>query len=334
MTLNALPEAAPVTMASPPTQPPSPPRDTVVDPRVVALRAMFPDYDDLILQSVLESASGNQDRAVDILLGMTDPEFKSEAPQQPPPQPLSQTELDEQFARQLVMQEQQQETQHWLAQQQQQRPPAIRRSSSRSAASPQHQEGQDRPSELQEQFTKIAETGKKTFGNIFSKVKAKLQELETGRPANTQPAPSASQPYQTYHPHSQAHTQTPQQQAPYFDPSSDRAVQAMPTPATSTSPPSSSPPPSQQLQPQAQPQLTTNAVPPPPATSQGAPIDGGKLGLMPKRPVSLIREPNAQPAAGSGSGSQQQRSLLDDDDDDGLEYAENPFDDHTATGKK
>lgn len=39
---------------------------------------------------------------------------------------------------------------------------------------------------------------------------------------------------------------------------------------------------------------------------------------MPKRPVSLIRDPAPAGAA---------THLLDDDDDDGLEYAESPFDD-------
>ena len=41
----------------------------------------------------------------------------------------------------------------------------------------------------------------------------------------------------------------------------------------------------------------------------------GKLGLLPKRPVSLVRDPQPAPA---------RRSL---DSDDGLEYAENPFED-------
>lgn len=77
---------------------PQRPRESPVDPRVVALRAMFPDYDDLILcvldyrgssvviklnvnrQSVLESVGGNQDRAIDVLLGMSDPDYRSEQP--------------------------------------------------------------------------------------------------------------------------------------------------------------------------------------------------------------------------------------------------------------
>lgn len=70
-------------------------REAPVDPRVVALRAMFPDYDDLVLcvsryqcayvpltcvnrQSVLDSVGGDQDRAIDVLLGMSDPNYASE----------------------------------------------------------------------------------------------------------------------------------------------------------------------------------------------------------------------------------------------------------------
>lgn len=48
----------------------------------------------------------------------------------------------------------------------------------------------------------------------------------------------------------------------------------------------------------------------------GLPWNSGKLGLLPKRPISLVREPpQAKP---------QQIQRRDSDDDD-LEYAENPF---------
>jgi len=50
--------------------------------------------------------------------------------------------------------------------------------------------------------------------------------------------------------------------------------------------------------------------------SPGNPIDGGRLGLLPKRPISLVREPpQAKP---------QQIERRNSEDDD-LEYAENPF---------
>ena len=54
------------------TQPESP-----ADPKVAALLAMFPDFDISLLQSVLESVAGDQDRAVDVLLGMSDPSYTS-----------------------------------------------------------------------------------------------------------------------------------------------------------------------------------------------------------------------------------------------------------------
>jgi hypothetical protein len=41
-------------------------------------------YDQLSRLSVLESVGGDQDRAIDALLGMSDPDYKSEARPQPP----------------------------------------------------------------------------------------------------------------------------------------------------------------------------------------------------------------------------------------------------------
>ena len=53
----------------------------------------------------------------------------------------------------------------------------------------------------------------------------------------------------------------------------------------------------------------------------------GKLGLLPKRPVSLLRDPaatssNSPPAT---SFHPQPTRQLSEDDDDILEYTENPF---------
>jgi hypothetical protein len=60
----------------------------------------------------------------------------------------------------------------------------------------------------------------------------------------------------------------------------------------------------------------TTGTPPPPSTISGSPpIDPGKLGMLPKRAVSLLRTPS-NPAP------------KPDDDDDELEYAENPFEEH------
>ena len=51
----------------------------------------------------------------------------------------------------------------------------------------------------------------------------------------------------------------------------------------------------------------------------------GKLGLLPKRPVSLLKP---QVAAGGQTVVERQTSV--DDDDDELEYTENPFEDHRS----
>jgi len=365
-------------------------QDVPVNPQIVALKAIFPDYDDAVLHSVLESVDGNQDRAVDLLLGMSDPTFKSEAP---PPQvqqqpQATQEELDEQLARRLMLEEQQEAQQQWQIQQQreQQRQQRPQRRTSRpqqgggeqQAATP-PMGGKDTMTEFQEQFTKIAETGKKTFGAFVSKAKAKIQELnKPGQGASgsgVQPTwgspnsssyydPNAAQGppmqanYQPYHghqpqtvgSHSPPMNTAISQPASFYDP--NPVLSPQPMPPTQHGPPDLSEPRQTSIT------LTgydvtpvsssdTNAAPAsgsaptsPPKQSGTAsatsgsgfaasvpqrgpspanPIDGGKLGLLPKRPISLVRDP---PQAKS---QQVERRNLDDDDDD-LEYAENPFD--------
>lgn len=58
-----------------------------IDPQVASLQAMFPTFDVSILQLVLEECRGDPDRAVDTLLGMSDPSYK---PQTLPPSPQPQ----------------------------------------------------------------------------------------------------------------------------------------------------------------------------------------------------------------------------------------------------
>lgn len=55
---------------------PEPPREPA-NPAVALLKSMFPDFDDAVIQSVLESVGGSQDAAVDVLLGMSDPSYVS-----------------------------------------------------------------------------------------------------------------------------------------------------------------------------------------------------------------------------------------------------------------
>ena len=70
--------------------------------------------------SVLQSVNGDQDQAIDTLLGMSDPDYVT---QLPPPQQQqqepTQTELDEQLARRLMLEEEQAAQHQWSPPQQQ-----------------------------------------------------------------------------------------------------------------------------------------------------------------------------------------------------------------------
>ncbi|KAF8070805.1 hypothetical protein FPV67DRAFT_1043812 [Lyophyllum atratum] len=344
-------------------------RETPGDPRIAALRAMFPDYDDLILQSVLASVNGDQDRAIDALLGMSDPEYKGELTPETPV--MSQTDLDEQLARRLMLEEQEQHQVAWQAQQDARRPLFQQQQPRPTSGQGQGQQGQggDTMQEIQQQLGKFAETGKKTFGNLFSKVKAKIQEMDQPRPgqgSGTQPTwgggsggydPARYEQY-VYQGQQQQQPQPPystrpQQQPAYYDPNAQssypihaapspsppialsgsnvQGYDVTPGPARTTSPPASTPA-----------AAYTAATPPtsdtprPPSTGSGRgtqssapPIDGGRLGLLPKRPVSLMR--SQSPPGLQAQHSQQ--SQQDTDDSDGLEYAENPFDEPKPAAK-
>ncbi|KZO95504.1 hypothetical protein CALVIDRAFT_537883 [Calocera viscosa TUFC12733] len=66
-------------LSSPP--PPAPVTTTLgaadepVDPRIAALQAIFPDFDPIVLGSVLDACEGDQERAIEMLLGMSDPSY-------------------------------------------------------------------------------------------------------------------------------------------------------------------------------------------------------------------------------------------------------------------
>ncbi|KAJ7680808.1 hypothetical protein DFH06DRAFT_1278664 [Mycena polygramma] len=261
----------PAAAAAPPRE-----RELVADPRLSVLRAMFPDFDDSLLQSVLDSVQGNTDRAIDALLGMSDPDYTSEQPGAQQQAPQTQEDLDEQLARTLMLEDERQE--HvWRAQQ----PPQQQQQGQRPQARRQESTGQDKDTmqEFQEQFNKFAETGKKTLGTLFSKVKAKIQEFDTppqgAASSSSSSAGGVGGDTYPYDAHQGRHevTQRVREQAgmpAYYDPNG------------------------------------------------GGGADG-KLGMLPKRPVSLLRT-NSPPAGGAPPSS----------DSDELEYAENPFEE----GKK
>ncbi|CAA9964762.1 hypothetical protein CFE70_008201 [Pyrenophora teres f. teres 0-1] len=87
----------------PPQKPPRP-----VDPQVQAQNTLieaFPGIDTNVVKAVLVASGGKVEPAFNALLSMSDPNFKAEEtppPQPPRPQPRSQLEQDEIYARQLA----------------------------------------------------------------------------------------------------------------------------------------------------------------------------------------------------------------------------------------
>ncbi|KAG9101809.1 hypothetical protein FRC06_002594 [Ceratobasidium sp. 370] len=368
------------------------------DPAISSLHAMFPAFDLLVLQSVLEATGGNRDQAIDSLLAMSDPDY---APTQPQTtgggapnqgrQP-TQTELDEEFARRLMFEEEQQAhgaawppnqtSPHNVSYQtyqprrsgeyqrpsgtggggisdvagdlQQQFRSFISGAGGRgTGAQGQHQGQGSTGGGYQEQFSKLADTGKKTFSSIFSKVKQKMEEFDRQHPPDTQ---NMNQPPQSGHwsnwqAPSPAH-QPPPQAATY----AQSPAPAQPAPAAWSSPattahgplssnpygisptntntdantaslptsserwhyqPEPGAPPAQPAQPQA------------PATGVGAPeeprrsIDTSRLGILPKRPVSLMdANANTRPAAPATAPA---RTTGRDSDEESLEYVDRPM---------
>lgn len=310
--------------------------DIPVDPRIAALRAMFPDYDDSVLQSILESVGGDQNSAIEVLLGMSDPQYKSET--QHDHVQLSQVDLDEQLARRLMLEEQ-----HAASAQQAQQQPMLPyepyTGSTRRAHRPQQQpqtypnnadNERDTMTDIQDRFGRIAETGKKTFESLFSKVKAKIQEYDKpGKPESPNQEPQwvgvSTAPSQRW-----SYNSAGVQQAPYYDPN----------PSTSPPPPlpvvASKPLPSPNTIKGYDVDTEQTAGPAGPSRSESDPasdvssprtsmgsrpiaaIDGGKLGLLPKRPVSLLKQQGTE----SAKEPVREDSIESNDE---LEYAENPF---------
>ncbi|KAF8893585.1 hypothetical protein BD779DRAFT_1507041 [Infundibulicybe gibba] len=335
------------------------------NPQLTALRAMFPDFDDLLLESVLHRR-GNQDRAIDTLLGMSDPEYKSEAPPVAAaitPE-LSQTELDEQLARRLMLEDQEQQQAAWEAHRAQ-RPPALR-SGSRPQFQPQPQSGatpageRDTMAEVGEQFTRIAETGKKTFGTFFSKVKAKIQELDQTRTTpNTQPTWSSNPNSSAPPPNTYA--RPPNSAAAYYDPNPPtRSLEQSPQPSfqqpTYTGAPhgydvtpvaASGPSPTGSGSAGATTPTfpSASSVTPPPApapvstepaprisTSASPPINTASLSPPAERQISedtigSVDSDSEQDAIKLGAAVADKAGSSEDESDDGLEYAESPFED-------
>ncbi|KAI0302705.1 hypothetical protein BC826DRAFT_985809 [Russula brevipes] len=320
--------------------------DEFADPKIAELHLIFPDYDAAILHSVVDSVGGDQDRAVDALLAMSDPDHvpthNVAAPEQP--SVVEQTQLDEEFARQLMLEDEQQYAREQIArrqqqQQEQQQFPYAQRTNAPiphqqqqgdrgygtgtydSDDDGQHSPQRDTMTDMQEQFSKLAESGKRTFSTFVSKVKAKVQEFDQTRnvqnPSSSAGSTSTGTGYiaQPSSPGLDRHAQ----QAYY-------APRAVSNPRPPVSPEVENP---QQQQPSSLSSTVPTDLPsasaaavdddsagilPPPVTNSGRPasnIDPGKIGLLPKRPVSLVNT-EAQPSHAQ-------------DEEEELEYVENPF---------
>ncbi|KAH9058769.1 hypothetical protein EDB87DRAFT_1832410 [Lactarius vividus] len=310
-----------------------PPVDEFADPKIAPLHAIFPDFDAAILYSVVDSVDGDQDRAVDALLSMSDPDHvpsSAGAPAQPPA--TTQTQLDEEFARQLMLEDEQRYARGQIARQQQQQQqqqlrqfPYAQRTTTAgtpqqqdrggSPPSPPSQRERDTMTDVQEQFNKLAESGKRTFSTLVSKVKAKVQEFDQSRNAQNPSPPGAGSTSQQQ-PHASSGLDRHAQQAyyaPRLQPSPRAEDPTLSSSAGAPAPHTASDDPT--------------AVPAPPATNAGRPslsnaIDPGKIGLLPKRPVSLV---DTQFQSQQHFQDHQSPIHPPDDSDEELEYVENPF---------
>ncbi|KAJ1304880.1 hypothetical protein OPQ81_006014 [Rhizoctonia solani] len=403
----AMTPAQPQPIPPPPQAPAldSNPETLASDPAIASLHAMFPDFDLLVLQSVLEATGGDKDQAVDSLLAMSDPEYAQSQAQNAPAGPgvgtglgggpnaqgrqLTQTELDEEFARRLMLEEEHQATaggwqpmndqySHSVPYQQYQprrsgeyqRPPAtgtggsfgeiagglqqqfrnfVSGASARTGAGGPTQGGAG--AGYQEQFNKIADTGKKTFNTIFNKVKQKMEEFDNRHPPDTQnmnqpqqsghwsnwqgpPAPAQQQQVPTY-----AQSPAPgQYPRPAQSPpaTTHGALNANPynipeTTSTNSNTGASNLPTSSGRW-QYQPELPETLPSPPAQTSAPSAeeprrsVDAARLGLLPKRPVSLMdANANTRSTQTQPHPQSQPAAHAYDSDNDSLEYVDRPM---------
>ncbi|KAG9051391.1 hypothetical protein FS837_008488 [Tulasnella sp. UAMH 9824] len=392
------------TPAATPAHPVTVEDEPELDPKVAGLQAMFPTFDAGVLQSILEVSGGDEDQAIETLLSMSDPEYKPPAAAQ---QHNDQTDLDEQLAHRLHLEEQARadyEARHGASRP---IPAAVRRNTGQhneggptggvdvgaigaqvkgfftgaaakvsgtgfgrgGGGNVQQQGAVGGPSnvntaEIGRQFNEFAETGKKHFNTLMTKVKAKMQEYDIPAPGQSggphqgsNVAQSAG--YGTYGQGDYAFGN----QAAYGSQSNQRPQQQwhaqpvgiQPQPAIHTPPtqPAINPPPTQQQQ---QPAVgytvdpptpvvpSKDALPPTGASTSGsvpatsvalgvnqpgmpqrssfdqtdAPrptFDTSRLGLKPKRPVSLVGN-NATVL--EDSTASKGKNKVDDDDD--IEY--------------
>lgn len=287
-----------------PIPPPQEAFQDMPNPRLASLSAIFPDFDSGLLESVLDSVDGNEERAADILLGMSDPNYISQVEPTERQGPMSQTELDEQLAQRLMLEEQQHSDSRRSGTRE-------RQATNRSQNAPGNPDQGDTMDKFFDSVDKFAETSKKTLTGLFQKVKAKVEEFDSNRSgssANQGGRPPQQQPQQQQW--------QGQSQTYYQPPAEPQAAPAAPAGETwqgydlsSPSPPAPRPSEPDLRPPQ---QRATPSTTPPPSN-----IDPSKIGMLPKRPVSLLGPQTPPPA--------QSPTRRDSDGEGDLDYVENPF---------
>ncbi|KAL7416068.1 hypothetical protein BDY24DRAFT_380927 [Mrakia frigida] len=225
----------------PTTTPVAPPS---TDPKIASLQAMFPTVEESILKEVLQAHGNNDERAVESLLAMTDESF---VPEERPGEDVlrSQSDLDEDFARSLALQDENDAAAHRQARSHQREiraggggvtdpsllpyQPRVRRGAPPPPGQGQNygygadtqergvqQQNQLGPG-IEEQFNKIAVEGKKAFtgfmaSGFMKSVQAKVANATTGGNQNNQSSSSNDYNYPVNPSSNQYPTSNPPQQ--------------------------------------------------------------------------------------------------------------------------
>ncbi|KAG8890371.1 hypothetical protein FRB98_008946 [Tulasnella sp. 332] len=203
-----------------------------------------------------------------------------------------------------------------------------------NAAASQNQGAQGQGPDYRQQFLEVAETGRKSISSLLTKAKAKIQELNTpqeGQQGGGQNASYGGAEYAPQRQQSQSQNYRQQQsQSPYYAPASNPTQAAYPAPVQASpngndqtgyqiNPPRTST--DRQASALNAPSLPTRSSFDTPEGSRAS-FDTSRMGLKPKRPVSLINGGISQspPSPTNTKG----KNRVEDDE---IEYVTSPFED-------
>ncbi|KAM0756334.1 hypothetical protein T439DRAFT_321039 [Meredithblackwellia eburnea MCA 4105] len=338
---------APAETESVTTERPAHPSTPPPSEAALQLQAIFKDTPIDIIETVLQH-EGTVEAATETLLAMGDPTWTA-------PKDASQVDADAQLARQLEAEERAAAGRRQRLQQptppvptsandgsprgpltytpyvpRRARPasgsgPAGGAGSDGSApSSPGGPGGKDELDQLAENFSKLAEQGKKTLGSFFTKVKTQINQLDlptsSGGSSGTQAATSAPVQEGGWTPPSALPRPQTQSQPratsglPATPSTPTTSKESKPTPSTPDSKPAPSVPNVASSTSDPKPDEIKSTTPEPISTTSDPKKDFSKIGLLPRQSISLLD---------SKSGKNQH----EDDDEEDLEYVRSPFDD-------